>query len=30
MDFIKIETIKDWLFALVQYNDCYSIMFGKI
>lgn len=30
MDFIKIETIKDWLFALVQYNDYYSIMFGKI
>ena len=30
MDFIKIETIKDWLFALAQYNDCYSLMFGKI
>ena len=30
MNFIKIETIKDWLFALVQYNDYYSIMLGKI
>ena len=30
MDFIKIKIIKNWLFALVQHNDYYSIMLGKI